>query len=73
MGISEVGVFVGLLWNPLLSNAQEQSGTPNHWYFLKTIAGTNAKGTLRIWAKWVRFVIFPVLCLLTFGDTALKS
>ena len=25
------------------------------------------------WAKWGRFVIFPVLCLLAFGDTALKS
>ena len=26
-----------------------------------------------IWAKWGRFVIFPVLCLLVYGDTALKS
>ena len=25
------------------------------------------------WAKWARFVIFPVLCLLAYGDTALKS
>ena len=26
-----------------------------------------------IWAKWGLFVIFPVLCLLANGDTALKS
>ena len=26
-----------------------------------------------MWAKWGRFVIFPVLCLPAFGDTALKS
>ena len=26
-----------------------------------------------IWAKWGRFVIFPVLCLLASADTALKS
>ena len=26
-----------------------------------------------IWAKWGRFVIFPVLCLLAYGDTALES
>ena len=26
-----------------------------------------------IWAKWGRFVIFAVLCLLSYGDTALKS
>ena len=26
-----------------------------------------------IWAKWGRFVIFPVRCLLAYGDTALKS
>ena len=26
-----------------------------------------------IWAKWGRFVIFPVLCLLAYGETALKS
>ena len=27
----------------------------------------------RTWAKWGRFVIFPVLCLLVYGDIALKS
>ena len=26
-----------------------------------------------IWATWGRFVILPVLCLLAYGDTALKS
>ena len=26
-----------------------------------------------IWAKWGRFGIFPVLCLLAYGDTALES
>ena len=26
-----------------------------------------------LWATWRRFVIFPVLCLLAYGDTALKS
>ena len=26
-----------------------------------------------IWARWGRFVIFPLLCLLAYGDTALKS
>ena len=25
------------------------------------------------WVKWGRFVIFHVLCLLEYGDTALKS
>ena len=29
---------------PTLSN-QEHSGTPNHWYFLKSIAGTNGRHT----------------------------
>ena len=39
-------------------------------------AASNAdhpRGASCIWAKWGRFVIFPVLCLLAFGDTALKS
>ena len=31
------------------------------------------KGGVCIWAKWGRFVIFAVLRLLAFGDTALKS
>ena len=31
------------------------------------------KRGLCIWAKWGRFGIFPVLCLLAYGDTALKS
>ena len=26
-----------------------------------------------MWAKWGRFLVFPVLCLLAHGDTALKS
>ena len=36
--------------------------------------GSGVKGWVSsYWAKWGRFVMFPVLCLLAFGDTALNS
>ena len=35
--------------------------------------GGNGRGGYLRWAKWGRFVIFPVFCLLAYGDTALKS
>ena len=40
------------------------------------VAGTEITarhGLSCIWAKWGRFVMFPVLCLLAFEDAALKS
>ena len=44
--------------------------TQHDQLFENTLPGTPP---FAIPQKWGRFVIFPVLCLLAFGDTALKS
>ena len=38
-----------------------------------SLRGGTEKGGLYMGKKWGRFVIFPVLCLLGYGDTSLES
>ena len=55
--------------------------SPKHYYRLQFKGGqvlvpgasvplAGFSGPPCIWAKWGRFVIFPVLCLLAYGETA---
>ena len=48
--------------------------SPRHsCLFNATIVGTGKGGGSCLWAKWGRVVVFPLLCLLAFGDTLLSS
>ena len=49
---------------------------PSVWPLSHDMDGLREKafcGLRTTWAKWGRFGLFPVLCLLAYGDTALKS
>ena len=56
---------------PILSSRRTQHGLT--LALERAVFLVKLKGWGCIWAKWGRFVIFPVLCLLAYGDTALKS